>query len=37
MWAQRIATVQGQGLVAIADAVMERYFTAGHRAVQRMP
>ena len=33
-WAQRIATVEAKGMVAIADAVMERYFHAGHRAAQ---
>jgi 3-oxoadipate enol-lactonase len=32
MWAQRIATVETQGLGAIADMVMERYFSAEHRA-----
>ena len=32
MWAQRIATVESQGLAAIADMVMERYFTADYRA-----
>ena len=32
MWAQRIATVEAQGLSAIADMVMERYFTAAFRA-----
>ena len=31
MWAQRIATVEAQGLSAIADMVMERYFTAAFR------
>ena len=31
-WAQRIATVQAGGLTAIADVVMERYFTAAFRA-----
>jgi 3-oxoadipate enol-lactonase len=34
MWAQRIAMVQTQGLSAIADTVMERYFTADYRAAQ---
>ena len=34
MWAQRIATVESQGLGAIADMVMERYFTADYRARQ---
>ncbi len=33
-WAQRIATVQAQGLAAIADMVMERYFSAAFRAAQ---
>lgn len=32
MWRQRIATVETQGLGAIADAVMGRYFHAGFRA-----
>lgn len=32
MWAQRIATVESQGLSAIADAVMGRYFHEGFRA-----
>ena len=32
MWEQRIATVEVQGLSAIADMVMERYFTAAFRA-----
>jgi 3-oxoadipate enol-lactonase len=31
-WAQRIATVRAHGVEAIADAVMERYFTEGFRA-----
>lgn len=31
-WAQRIATVQEQGIEAIADAVMARYFHEGFRA-----
>lgn len=30
-WQQRIATVRAQGIEAIADAVMERYFHAGYR------
>jgi 3-oxoadipate enol-lactonase len=34
MWAQRIATVESQGLGAIADTVMERYFSADYRATQ---
>ena len=34
MWAQRIATVESQGLGAIADMVIERYFTADYRARQ---
>ena len=34
MWAQRIATVETQGLAAIADMVMERYFCAAFRAAQ---
>ena len=34
MWAQRIATVDSQGLGAIADMVMERYFSAAYRAGQ---
>ena len=34
MWAQRIATVELQGLGAIADMVIERYFTADYRARQ---
>ena len=33
-WAQRIATVEAQGLGAIADMVMERYFSAAFRAAQ---
>jgi len=32
MWAQRIATVESQGLAAIADAVMGRYFHEDFRA-----
>jgi len=31
-WSQRIATVQEQGIEAIADAVMARYFHEGFRA-----
>lgn len=31
-WTQRIATVEQQGLAAIADMVMERYFSADFRA-----
>ena len=31
IWAQRIATVRGQGIEAIADAVMGRYFHDGFR------
>ena len=34
MWAQRIAIVQEKGLAAIADMVMERYFSAAFRASQ---
>ena len=34
MWAQRIATVESQGMAGIADMVMERYFTAAFRAAQ---
>ncbi|HUH87998.1 MAG TPA: 3-oxoadipate enol-lactonase [Pusillimonas sp.] len=30
-WQQRIETVRGKGIEAIADAVMERYFHAGFR------
>lgn len=33
-WAQRIAAVQQQGLAAIADATMERWFTPAFRAAQ---
>jgi 3-oxoadipate enol-lactonase len=33
-WQQRIATVQTQGIEAIADAVMGRYFHDGFRATQ---
>ncbi len=33
-WAQRIATVEAGGLAAIADVVMERYFTAAFRAAE---
>jgi 3-oxoadipate enol-lactonase len=32
VWEQRIATVQSQGIEAIADAVMARYFHDGFRA-----
>jgi 3-oxoadipate enol-lactonase len=32
MWAKRVETVQSQGMAAIADLVMERYFTADYRA-----
>jgi 3-oxoadipate enol-lactonase len=32
MWAKRVETVQAQGMSAIADLVMERYFTADYRA-----
>jgi 3-oxoadipate enol-lactonase len=32
VWEQRIATVQAQGIEAIADAVMARYFHDGYRA-----
>jgi 3-oxoadipate enol-lactonase len=32
MWAQRVETVQSRGMAAIADLVMERYFTADYRA-----
>jgi 3-oxoadipate enol-lactonase len=34
MWAQRVATVESQGLAGIVDAVMGRYFTAAYRAAQ---
>lgn len=34
MWRQRIATVQAQGIAAIADAVMGRYFHDGYRRAQ---
>lgn len=34
-WTQRIATVQTDGIEAIADAVMARYFTDSFRAGQR--
>ena len=34
MWAERIARVEQGGLAAIADAVMERYFSAAFRAGQ---
>jgi 3-oxoadipate enol-lactonase len=34
IWAQRIATVEAQGLGTIADAVMERWFCAAFRAAQ---
>ncbi len=34
MWAQRIAAVESGGLAAIADAVMERYFSAPFRNEQ---
>lgn len=30
-WQERIATVRGQGMAAIADAVIERWFTPGYR------
>jgi 3-oxoadipate enol-lactonase len=33
MWQERIATVAAQGVEAIADAVMGRYFTDAFRAV----
>ena len=33
-WTQRIATVEQHGLGAIADMVMERYFSADYRATQ---
>ncbi|TCP04163.1 3-oxoadipate enol-lactonase [Caldimonas thermodepolymerans] len=32
LWAQRIATVEAQGLAGIADGVMGRYFTEAFRA-----
>ena len=32
MWAERIATVESQGMAGIADAVMARYFSAPFRA-----
>ena len=31
-WAQRIAAVEQGGMAAVADAVVERYLHAGHRA-----
>ena len=34
MWAQRIATVEAGGIAAIADMVIERYFSAAFRAAQ---
>ena len=34
MWQQRIAAVEAGGLAAIADMVMERYFSAAFRAAQ---
>ena len=34
VWAQRIATVEAQGLTAIADAVMERWFCTAYRATR---
>ena len=34
MWAQRIATVEAQGMAGIAEMVMERYFTAAFRAAE---
>jgi 3-oxoadipate enol-lactonase len=34
MWAQRIATVQAEGLAAIADMVMQRYFSDAYRAAE---
>ena len=34
IWAQRIATVEAQGLAGIADMVIERYFTVEFRATQ---
>ena len=34
MWQQRIATVEQQGIAAIADMVMARYYSAAHRAAQ---
>src|SRR5258706_4866778 len=33
-WAQRIATVESQGLAGIADAAIERFYTAAFRAAQ---
>ncbi len=33
-WQQRIATVESQGIDAVADATMERWFSAGFRAAQ---
>ncbi len=33
-WAERIAKVQDGGVAAIADSVIERYFSAGFRAAQ---
>ena len=34
LWAERIAKVEQGGLEAIADMVIERYFSAGFRAAQ---
>lgn len=31
-WGQRIATVRNEGMAAIADGIMERWFSAGFRA-----
>lgn len=33
-WAQRIASVEAQGLAAVVDATMERWFTPGFRATR---
>jgi 3-oxoadipate enol-lactonase len=33
-WAQRIATVQSEGMAAVADMVVERYLHAGFRAAE---
>lgn len=34
VWRQRITTIEAQGLAAIADATMQRWFTAPFRAAQ---
>lgn len=33
-WAERIASVEAQGMAAVADATMERWFTPGFRATR---